>query len=70
MIRRFISSVLNKKLIIKSTRFFCNMEQNDALRVIDYKVDQYGDYPFLKSIFISGRKWTELRDLDEKLKDQ
>lgn len=70
MIRRFISSFLNKKLIIKSTRYFCHMEQNEGLKIIDYKVDQYGDYPFLKSVFISGRKWTEVHQLNDTLKDQ
>jgi hypothetical protein len=60
MIRRFISGILNKKLIIKSTRYFCQMEQHDGPKIIDYKVDQYGDYPFLKSLFQSGRKWTEV----------
>lgn len=69
MIRTFIKSVLNKKLLIKSTRYFC-MEQIENIKVIDYKVDQYGDYPFLKSIFISGRQWTEIKNLNDTLKDQ
>lgn len=64
MIRRFIKSVLNQRPLLKSTRFFYSMEQNEAIKIIDYKVDQYGDYPFLKSIFISGRQWTEIKNLN------
>jgi hypothetical protein len=70
MFRTLIKSVFNKKLLIKSTRYFCTMEANEAIKIIDYKVDQYGDYPFLKSIFISNRKWTEIKDLNDNLKDQ
>lgn len=58
MIRRFISPFLNKKLIIKSTRLFCHMEPVEGIKIIDFKVDQYGDYPFIKSVFKSDRKWT------------
>lgn len=70
MFRTLIKSVFNKKLLIKSTRYFCTMEANEGIKIIDYKVDQYGDYPFLKSIFISNRKWTEIKDLNDTLKDQ
>jgi hypothetical protein len=65
MLRRVISSVVfNRDLINKSTRFFSTMEQNEGIKIIDYKVDQFGDYPFLKSLFRSHRKWTAIKEVD------
>lgn len=64
MIKRFISTVLNQNLIIKSTRYFRHMEAVEGIKIIDYKVDQYGDYPFIKSTFISNRKWTDIKALN------
>lgn len=46
------------------------MEQIEGIKIIDYKVDQYGDYPFIKSVFRSDRKWTGVAQLNDTLKDQ
>ena len=40
------------------------MEAVEGIKIIDYKVDQYGDYPFIKSTFISNRKWTDIKALN------
>ena len=36
------------------------MEPNKESKIIDYKVDQYGDYPFMNSTLQSGRKWISI----------
>ena len=41
-----------------------------AIKVVDYKVDQYGDYPFIKSSFRSDRKWHSLSQVNETLENQ
>jgi aspartyl-tRNA synthetase len=37
------------------------------IRVVDYTKDTYGDYPFIQSVFQSGRKWTPVSRVDESL---
>jgi aspartyl-tRNA synthetase len=41
------------------------MEAQKEIRVVDYKTEQYGDYPFIQSEFQSGRKWVPLKDVTE-----
>jgi len=43
------------------------MENNKDIKIVDYKVDQYGDYPFINSTFRSDRKWTALSEVNENL---
>ena len=43
------------------------MEANKEIKYIDYNTDTYGDYPLIRSTFRSGRKWTNLPEIDEKL---
>ncbi len=51
-----------------STRYnFCTMEPIKEIKIADYTVDQYGDYPFIQSTFQSGRKWIPLNRVDEAL---
>lgn len=40
------------------------------LRVVDYKTEQFGDYPFIQSSFQSGRKWLPVADVDQQLEGQ
>jgi aspartyl-tRNA synthetase len=37
---------------------------------VDYKTEQFGDYPFIQSTFQSGRKWLPLAEVNEKLEGQ
>ena len=37
------------------------MEPVKEIKVADYNKDQYGDYPFIRSAWQSGRKWTPLQ---------
>lgn len=46
------------------------MEPQKEIKTIDYTKDQFGDYPFIKSAFQSGRKWTTLSQVNEALEGQ
>ena len=46
------------------------MEANKEIKVIDYKTDQFGDYPFIRSSFRSHRVWTDLPKITEELEGQ
>ena len=46
------------------------MEINKDIKIIDYQVDQYGDYPFIRSSFQSHRKWTAIGKVDESFEGQ
>ena len=41
------------------------MEINKKTKVIDYTTDKFGDYPFIRSTFQSGRKWISLPQVNE-----
>jgi aspartyl-tRNA synthetase len=41
------------------------MEHPKDIKVIDWKTDTFGDYPFIKSTFRSDRVWTAIKDVDE-----
>lgn len=41
--------------------------EKNAIKVIDWKTDTYGDYPFIKSTFRSDRVWTAIKDVNEEL---
>lgn len=57
---------LGSRYLFKSTNlFYYSMEINKEIKVIDYTVDQFGDYPFIRSTFQSGRKWIGLPQVDE-----
>lgn len=43
------------------------MEPEKGIRVIDWKVDTFGDYPFIKSTFRSERVWTAVKNVNEDL---
>lgn len=49
--------------------FLCStlMEPHKDIKVIDWKTDVYGDYPFIKSTFRSDRVWTAVKDVNETL---
>jgi hypothetical protein len=70
MIRRVISSVLHNKLIIKSTKYFCAMEQPNNILYVDWNIATYGDYPIIKSTFRSDRKWIAVPNIDQTLDGQ
>ena len=64
-------SRLGSGYLIKSTKiFFCTMEINKDIKIIDYQVDQYGDYPFIRSSCQSHRKWTAIGKVDESFEGQ
>jgi len=57
--------ILKSRYIFKSyNSYLYSMEANKDIKVVDYKVDQYGDYPFINSTFRSGRKWTPLFEVN------
>lgn len=69
--RLFLRTILKPKYLIKSTHnYLYSMEAPKEIKFIDYKTDQYGDYPFIRSTFQSGRKWTALAKIDEALEGQ
>jgi aspartyl-tRNA synthetase len=41
------------------------MEHQKDIKVIDWKTDTFGDYPFIKSTFRSDRVWTAIKDVNE-----
>lgn len=41
--------------------------EKNAIKIIDWKTDTYGDYPFIKSTFRSERVWTEVKKVNEDL---
>ena len=41
--------------------------EKNAIKIIDWKTDTYGDYPFIKSTFRSDRVWTPIKDVNEDL---
>ena len=43
------------------------MEPEKEIKIIDYKTDTYGDYPFIKSTFRSERVWTPVGKVDADL---
>lgn len=64
--RLLLRSVLKQRYFINSTHnYFYSMEAQKEIRVVDYKTEQYGDYPFIQSEFQSGRKWVPLKDVTE-----
>lgn len=67
MLRRILSkSILKTGYLFNSThKYFYCMEAPKEIRVIDYKIDQYGDYPFIQSTYQSGRKWVPLGDVTQ-----
>ena len=46
------------------------MEPAKDIQIIDYKTDQYGDYPFIRSSFQSGRKWIPIAHVDDAFEGQ
>lgn len=46
------------------------MELPKEIRYVDYKTEQFGDYPFIQSTEQSGRKWTQVGRVDEGLEGQ
>lgn len=62
-ITRFAMRNLN---IIKNSLYLCSnlMEPEKELKIIDWKTDTYGDYPFIKSTFRSERVWTEVKKVN------
>lgn len=70
MLGRVLLSVLKSRYVFNSTHnyYFC-MEAKE-LRIVDYKTEQYGDYPFIQSTFQSGRKWLPLANVDQTLEGQ
>ena len=59
-------SRLGSRYLFKSTNnFYLSMELNKDIKVIDYTTDQFGDYPFIRSTFQSGRKWIPLPQVDD-----
>jgi len=46
------------------------MEAPKEIKVVDYNLEQYGDYPFIRSAFQSARKWTPLGQVNETLEGQ
>ena len=43
------------------------MQPEHQIKLIDWKTDVYGDYPFIKSTFRSERVWTPIKDVNETL---
>lgn len=44
--------------------------EKQEIKVIDWKTDTYGDYPFIKSTFRSERVWTPIKDVSEDYADK
>ena len=58
-------------LLFKYPRIYSTMEpEKPNLKIIDWKTDTYGDYPFIKSTFRSDRVWTPLPNINEDLHDK
>jgi hypothetical protein len=66
--RFLLRSLVNS--CISTRYYFCTMEPIKDIKIADYNVDQYGDYPFIQSTFQSGRKWIPLNRVDETLEGQ
>lgn len=46
------------------------MQPENHIKVIDWKTDTFGDYPFIKSTFRSNRVWTPIKNIDQTLEGQ
>lgn len=57
---RFTRFAMRNLYIIKNPYYRCSylMEPEKNLKLIDWKTDTFGDYPFIKSTFRSERVWT------------
>lgn len=44
--------------------------EKNTIKIIDWKTDTYGDYPFIKSTFRSDRVWTIVKNVNEDLVDK
>ena len=71
MLRRLLGAALRARYLVTSTRlYFSLMEAPKEIKYVDYNTATYGDYPLIRSTFRSGRKWTPLPEIDEKLEGQ
>lgn len=43
------------------------MQPQNAIKFINWETDTFGDYPFIKSTFRSGRVWTAVKDINDTL---
>ena len=41
------------------------MEAHKEIKVADFNKDQYGDYPFIRSLYRTDRVWTPLQEVNE-----
>jgi aspartyl-tRNA synthetase len=60
-------AIRNLFIIKKSFCKFSTKMQPETIKTIDWKTDTFGDYPFIKSTFQSGRVWTAVKDVNEAL---
>jgi aspartyl-tRNA synthetase len=61
-------AIRNLFIIKKSfCKFSTLMQPEQQIKLIDWKTDVYGDYPFIKSTFRSERVWTAVKDVNETL---
>lgn len=69
MINKFTRLAIRNIYIIKKSlfRYSTLMEPHKDIKVIDWKTDTFGDYPFIKSTFKSDRVWTAVKDVNETL---
>ena len=67
MFGRVLLRVLKGRFLFNSTHNYYYCMEAKELRIVDYKTEQYGDYPFIQSTFQSGRKWTPIAEVDQKL---
>lgn len=58
-------AIRNLYIINKSfAKFSTLMQPENPIKIIDWKTDVYGDYPFIKSNFRSDRVWTAVKDIN------
>lgn len=60
---------LRNLFIIKKSfcKFSTQMQPENAIKFINWETDTFGDYPFIKSTFRSGRVWTAVKDINDTL---
>jgi hypothetical protein len=63
--RLLLKSILKPRYLIHFIqKHNYSMEEPKEIRFVDYKTEQFGDYPFIQSTFQSGRIWTPLKTVD------
>ena len=62
---KLFSRLASIYLFTSTNIFYHSIEINKEIKIIDYTVDQFGDYPFIRSTFQSGRKWVAIPQVDD-----